>query len=205
MKCADRQVPDKGCGLLKLLGGTRAGYGQPQWELEMRLSLCLVGVVLTCFPLIASAQSGSTGTRRKSAPVHVDLPPGWQAKKPPLKAVIQFAEYPDLTAYFELIVEPKSDFADNIDLMAWAKLVKENSAKKSTLANRKDTELQERKVGNRTTVEYEILGELRGVKLHYRNIMLQSGNYYCKLVCWTTPSNWEDAQPQFDALVGRTK
>jgi hypothetical protein len=118
---------------------------------------------------------------------------------------VQFAKYEDFVAYFELVIEPKLDFADSVDLMAWAKLVKEASAKGSTLANRKDTELRKRKVGARATVEYEVTGESKGVKLRFRNIMIQSGDHYCKLVCWTTPSHWEQAQAKFDELVGRLK
>lgn len=124
-----------------------------------------------------------------------------------VKGAVQFAVYSDLDAYFILVLEPKADFADNVDLMAWAKMVKKNSAnaKGTTLANRKETEIQERKVNGRATVEYEITGELNGVKLRYRNIMLRSGDYYCKLACWTTPSHWEDAQAKFNELVSRLK
>jgi hypothetical protein len=169
----------------------------------MRPSICLAAALMISLP--ASAQSTDSGAARAPAPVRVELPEGWKSKTPTVKGISQYAEYPGLVAYFQLVLEPRSDFADSVDLMAWAKLVKENSAKTSKLANRKDTELRERKVGDRATVEYEVTGEIRGVKLRYRNIMVQSGDHYCKLVCWTTPSHWEEAQAKFDELVGRLK
>lgn len=111
----------------------------------------------------------------------------------------------ELAAYFELFVAPKSDYADNFDLQAWAQHVKENAAARSTLAKRKETELRERKFDGRGALEYEVTGEFKGVRLHYQNFMLESGDYYCRLMCWTTPSHWKDAQPKFDELVTRLK
>ena len=111
----------------------------------------------------------------------------------------------DAGAYFELVVEPRSDFAKSDDLMAYARLAKEASAKRSKLVNRQATELRERNVVGRTTVEYEVTGETAGVKLHYRNIILSFGDYFCQLVCWTTPSHWREAQEKFDELVSRLK
>ena len=41
----------------------------------------------------------------------------------------------------------------------------------------------------------------KGIDVHFRIIMLQRGNYFCKLGCWTTPSYWDGAQAKFDELV----
>jgi hypothetical protein len=172
---------------------------------KLSTSICFALAFMALSPSGCSAQSTSSGAPRQSARIRVDLPPGWQSLKPPVRTALQFAEYPDLAAYFELVIEPKSDFADNVDLMAWAKLVRENTAKASKLVNRKDTECRERKINGQATVEYEVTGESKGVKFHFRNILLQHGDYYCKLACWTTPSHWEDAQAKFDELVGRLK
>ena len=133
--------------------------------------------------------------------VHVTLPDGWVAKRPTVRTAKQFAELPEITAFFELIAESKSDFTDDTDLMAWAKIVKANGAKSSTLADRAETDLKNGAIAGRPTVEYEITGSLKAVKLHYRIIMLECAGYYCKLVCWTTPSHWTEAQPKFEELV----
>jgi hypothetical protein len=119
--------------------------------------------------------------------------------------VVQFAEHEDAGAYFELVVEPRSDFAKSDDLMAYARLAKEAKAKRSKLVNRQETELRERNVAGRATVEYEVTGEYEGLKLHYRMINLSFGDYFCQLVCWTTPSHWQEAQGKFDELVSRLK
>ena len=63
----------------------------------------------------------------------------------------------------------------------------------------------EGRISGRAVVEYEVTGEYEGLKLHYRYIMLEAGDYYCQLVCWTVPSHWEEAQRQFEGLVGRVK
>ena len=84
------------------------------------------------------------------------------------------------------------------------KLSKEND-KTSVLENRQETELKEGKIGEQQTVEYEITGELRGLKLHYRVIMVSVGPWFCKLACWTTPSHWKAAQPKFEELVKNLK
>jgi hypothetical protein len=118
---------------------------------------------------------------------------------------VQFAVHEDAGAYFELVVEPRSDFAESDDLTAYARLVKEATAKRSKLVNRRETELRERNVAGRATVEYEVTGEFEGLKLHYRYIILSVGDYFCQLVCWTTPSHWQGAQEKFDELVSRLK
>jgi hypothetical protein len=142
---------------------------------------------------------------KKQARDGIILPSGWRAK-PKVKNEIQFAGLTGHEIYFQLITEPKMDFADRIGLSEWAALVRKNSAKESTLINRIDTELRNKTVGKRQIVEYEVIGELEsGLKLHFRNIMLESGADYCKLVCWTTPSEWEAAQTKFDELVSRIK
>jgi uncharacterized protein (TIGR03067 family) len=178
--------------------------------MKMRLSISLaihlfaVGFLVD-LPALAPAQATSPGSPGKSSRIRVDLPPGWQSRVPSLRSIVQYAV--DLTdaAGFELIVERKSDFAKDVDLMAWAKLVKANTANHSKLANRKDTEPRSRKVSGRETVEFEITGETKLVKLHYRIIMLQLGDSFCRLVCWTNPSHWEADQPKFDELVQRLK
>jgi hypothetical protein len=171
----------------------------------MRLLSCLA-VLLTSMSSFAFAQPAPASPARASARVRVDLPPGWQTKVPPLKNIVQYAvDYADVAA-FELLVEPKSDFAKGVDLMAWAKMVKKaNDARPSKLAERKETELRERKVSGKATVEYGITGETKLANLHYRIIMVEAGDHFCRLVCWTNPSHWEQDQAKFDDLVGRLK
>jgi len=168
----------------------------------MRFLPCLVAVLSLHLPALAQS---TLSVPAQTAQVRVQLPSGWEAKKPQHKQAVQCATYPDLPAYFELFVESKADFAERVDLMAWAKRVRENNKKNSILVNRKDTELRERKIGDRTTVEYEVTGELKGQRLHFRNILLQVGDTYCWLMCWTAPSHWDSAQPKFDVLVSRLK
>ena len=122
-----------------------------------------------------------------------------------MKTAVQFAVNEDAAAYFELVVEPRADFAKSDDLMAYARLAKEAKAKQSKLVNRRETELRERNIAGRATVEYEITGEFEGLKLHYRIIILSFGDYFCQLVCWTSPSRWQEAQEKFDELVSRLK
>ena len=169
--------------------------------MNSRLPLFMSLLALSLSPAYSSTQSKAPAIRQKPAEVRVDLPSGWESKPPPMKKVVQFAAYRDHSIYFELVLEPKMDFSESMDLMAWAKLVKENSAKESTLERRKDTELRRRTVAGRETIEYEVTGESRGVKLHFRNILLQSGDQFCKLVCWSVPSQWDEAQEKFDELV----
>lgn len=173
--------------------------------MKFRPIIYLVVVLLSLIPACSKAQIKPPETEQKLAEAYISLPSGWQPKPPPIKNAVQFAVYRDRLIYFELVLEPKMDFSDNLDLLGWAKLVKENSAKESTLENRKDTELRKRTVGGREILEYEVTGELRGMKFHYRNIMLQSGDKFCKLVCWTVPSQWEEAQAKFDELVSNLK
>jgi hypothetical protein len=171
----------------------------------MRLSICLVTASIVYLPQWACAQSAPSGPSSGSARVRVDLPPGWKAKTPPSKNMVQHAEFPDLNANFSLSVQPKSDLADKVDLMAWAKMMEEGRAKLSTLGNRKVTELRERTLKGRPTVEYEISGEIKNRKFRFRSNMLQFGDYYCEILCGTIPSHWDDAQPKFEELVDQLK
>jgi len=169
--------------------------------MKSHLSLFIALAALSLSPAYSSTQSKPSVTGLKLAGVRVDLPSGWQSKPPPIKSAVQFAVYQDHSIFFELVLEPKMDFSDSVDLMAWGRLVKENSAKESTLEHRKDTEVRRRTVAGRETVEYEVTGEMKGLKLHFRNIMVQSGDTFCKLVCWSVPSQWDEAQAKFDELV----
>jgi hypothetical protein len=166
---------------------------------ERWLIMILTALSLSVVSTIASAQADAP-------PVSVDpLPNDWQALTPTLKMILQFAECPEAGAYFQLEADAKEDLSDTVDLMAWAKLIKEAVSKTTALKNRRETELKESRIGNQKVVEYEITGELKGVKLHYRIIMLLVGDWYCKLTCWSTPSHWKAAQPKFEELVGKLK
>ena len=167
----------------------------------MRVIFLSAALLALLSPVWVTAQTEPSTKPAASAPPEVALPNGWEARKSTLPHVLQFAKYSDPLAFFELSADAREDFVDSTDLMAWAKLVKASTAKSSRLLNREETELRQNSIAGRTTVEYEITGEFRNIKLHYRMIMLQVGGYYCKLGCWTTPSNWDAAQPKFDELV----
>ncbi|MGO9599109.1 MAG: hypothetical protein ACLP7Q_14065 [Isosphaeraceae bacterium] len=173
--------------------------------MRMRLDAHFAVVCLMLVPPLACAQQAPSDGPAGRGTVQVDLPPGWQSKLPPVTTAVQFAVHEDAAAYFELVVEPRSDFAKSDDLMAYARLAKEAIAKQSKLVNRRETDLQERSIAGRATAEYEITGETGGVRLHYRIIILSFGGYFCRLVCWTTPSHWQEAQEKFDELVSRLK
>ena len=175
------------------------------WEQPMRLRISLALVLMIQAPGCAPTQSPGNDGPRNPPPVRVELPPGWRPRTPYSKNIVQQAAYPDLDSYFQFGIERRSDFADGLGLMGWSKLLERNTGKVSKLANRQETELREGMISGRAVVEYESTGDLNGVKLHYRHIMLEAGDYYCKLVCWTVPSHWEEAQSQFDGLVGRVK
>jgi hypothetical protein len=147
--------------------------------------------------------AGSFGARAALAKesIRVALQKGWEEGVPD-PSVEQFGQNNSAVAFFQLIVESKSDFAASLDLMTYAKKAKEHSAKSSKLANRTETALQRRRVAGRDTVEYEVLGEFKDTRLHYRHIALACGREsFCQLVCWTLPSHWDDVQGEFDALV----
>ena len=134
--------------------------------------------------------------------IRVALPAGWEdggATSPP---AIQFGKNSKEGAFFQLIVEAKSDFAASIDLKAYARKVKANSAKSSRLLDRSEMEMAQKRIAARDTMEWEVLGEFKETKLHYRHIVLACGQQsWCQLVCWAVPSHWEGAQREFDALV----
>ena len=144
-------------------------------------------------------------TTKPADAIHLTLPEGWAPKMSKSAKVLQFAEYPPLIAYFELVAEPKADFSDETDLMRWASLVKANAAKSSTLTDRAETELKAGSIGGRKTVEYEIAGEIKGVQLRYRIVMLEANGCFCKVSCWTTPRHWNDAQSKFEEIVRRLR
>jgi len=171
----------------------------------MRLPIRLALVLMIPASGFTPRQTPGNDGPRNPPPVRVELPPGWQPRTPSSKNAVQKAAYPDLDAYFLFLIEPRSDFADGLGLMGWSKLVQRNTSEVSKLANRKETELRERRISGRAVVEYEVTGEYEGLKLHYRYIMLEAGDYYCQLVCWTVPSHWEEAQRQFEGLVGRVE
>ena len=148
----------------------------------------------------------AVGATSGQAPLRVNpLPDGWSIKPSTSKRSIQFAENLDLNASFNLCADPASDFNDGVDLLAYARLIKESIAKHSTLTNRKETELVANQLGQLPTLEYEITGESHGVKGHYRITMFRIGEWYYVLSCWSSPSRWHDARPKFDELLWRIR
>jgi hypothetical protein len=137
--------------------------------------------------------------------LHLVLPEGWVSKQSKIPSVLQFAEYPPLTAFIELLADSKADLSDATDLMKWATLMKSSAAKTSKLENRSETELKSGSVAHQPTIEYEVTGEIKGVKLRYRMISFERNGCFCKLICWTSPSHWDDAQPKFEEIVQSVK
>jgi hypothetical protein len=162
----------------------------------MRLQRLLIAS-LTC----GFAASVFAGDAAKPPLLVNPLPDGWVAKSPTVKAAKQFAANGENNAFFELIEEPASDFSDNLDLAGYAKIVQRVAAAKSKLINRTETQIKPGKIGGRDTVEYEVMGEFNGLKLHYRFLFARIGDEFCELSCWTTPSHWNDSQADFETLV----
>jgi hypothetical protein len=133
--------------------------------------------------------------------IHVDLPAGWTPKPSKLPNVLLFAENRPMVAFFEVVAVPKAAFDTDLDLMAWARQVKENTAKVSVLTGRHETDLKPGNIGGRATVEYEISARIRNTAVRYRMIMLEQKGCFCKVACWTTPAHWDDAQPDFEKVV----
>jgi hypothetical protein len=133
--------------------------------------------------------------------IRVKLPAGWKEGDATAPAS-QFGKNDSRNEYFQLIVESKDDFSSKLDLMGYSKRARSASAKSSKLATRVETNLVPRKVAGKDTVEYEVTGEFKETRLHYRHIALACGKTsWCQIVAWTVPSHWTDAQTDFDGLV----
>lgn len=168
----------------------------------MRSLLVLVSVVVLVVSVSASDGWSAAATQPGAAPpVHVDLPVGWEPKAGDLQGALQAACNPRLPGWFELVAVPKSDYTDDVDLQAWARDMKENIRGLRRLKNHEETDLQERTIGGRHVMEYEISGELKSVRYRQRVVMLQVGDYFCRVSCWTVRSRWEAAQGDFETLI----
>ncbi|HEY7091020.1 MAG TPA: serine protease [Tepidisphaeraceae bacterium] len=137
--------------------------------------------------------------------VHLTLPEGWTPRQSKLPNVLQFGEFRVLTAFAELSAEAKADYSDDTDLMKWAADVKSRTAAGSNLSNRQETELKAGNIGGHKTAEYEISGDIKTTKVRYRIIMLELNGCFCKLMCWTTPNHWDEAQGKFEEVVQSVK
>ena len=146
------------------------------------------------------------GAPSGQAPLRVNpLPDGWRTRPPASKRSLQCAQYVDLDAWFSLSANAASDFNDRVDLLAYAKLVKDAIAKNSTLTNRRETDFVATQLGQLPTLEYEITGESDGLKVHYKITMFKVGAWYYNLSVWSTPSHWHDARPKFEELLWHLK
>lgn len=162
------------------------------------VSLCLAFALLAVRAARADDDPAAT---QPMAQVQVEWPAGWVAKTPKSKAVLKMAVCPDLDAVIALSTSLRSEFKDDVDLMGWAKLVKRAAAKDGELQNRAETDLKRGEIAGRPTVEYEVSGAIRGVKLHYRIIMLEANGWYCKVTGWTSQNGWAAAQKSFEDVV----
>ena len=138
-----------------------------------------------------------------TSPVYVDLPAGWQPRKPTVATVGQIADFPELKAHFTLAIQPQTEFNNN--LMEWAEATKKATAEQTKLTNRTETSLKQGHIGVHSVVEYQIEGSVGTSRGISRVIMLPVGEWFCKVMCWTTPDNWLAAQPKFDELICRLR
>ncbi len=185
--------------------GLLIGHGVSKFELKQQDGLEVeFGGEDSSVALSLWKHRNDPATTKPITAIRLDLPDGW-VTMPKKAGVLKFARHPDTAACLELVTEAKDDFADGVDLMAWARLVKANATRGSTLVNREETDLKEGKIGDRATVEYEITGEFLIAKLHYRIILVELNGHYCKFIFWTTPSHWDDAQQVFEDAVKTLK
>ena len=153
-------------------------------------------------PPAAAAQTAFE-TSADNSPVFVQLPPGWRSRRPTVATVRQIADYPDLDAHFTLAIQARAEFND--DLKTWAGVTQKATGEQTKLTNRTETVLVETSVGKKPAVEYQITGDAAGVRGKSRVIMLRVGEWFCKVTCWTTPENWDAAQPKFDEIIGQLR
>jgi hypothetical protein len=161
------------------------------------LPLQRVGVTVLLVSLALTAAPAVWGATEK---VHITLPAGWK-EGDAVEPAVQFGENLEKSEFFQLIVEAKGDFSAKVDLMAYAQLAQQRSAEKSKLAHRTETPLKANKVNGHETAEYEVQGDFRDTRLHYRHIAFSCGTAsWCQIVAWTLPSHWDAAQTDFETL-----
>lgn len=166
------------------------------------LKLFIVGLFTLATATAAFADDVATTADTDEA-VKVELPEGWSLIADEIPALEVYANHSTKQVYFGLITEAKVDFDESFDLATWADLVKKNTAEaqREQLNNLKNTEIVSGEIGGHNTLEYEITGDLDGVKLRYRIIMLDMKGRYCKLSFWSTPSHWKDVQNESVKVV----
>jgi hypothetical protein len=152
----------------------------------------------------AAPDSPAPAALEPTGAVYIELPAGWRATKPTNAQLVQSGENTAAKARFTLAIVSSAKFDGDLD--AWAAATKLITAQTTKVTNRQETELTSGRIGEHAVVEYQITGDFANMPGHLRVIMLQTGDWFCKVTCISfAPAAWDAAQPKFDELIDRIR
>lgn len=160
------------------------------------------GVLVLALLTFAGAAQADDGTVfvGKDKHTQISAPEGWQQIKSSSGVSQITIASAESHGYAMLISEPKADFSYK-SLQDYSTAIMKIEAKKSPLTDRSVTGPKAVKVNDADAVEYEVVGTLKsGVKVHYRKTFIETANQWNQVMCWATPSHYEENQKAFTAI-----
>ncbi len=157
--------------------------------------------ILASFALLffAAGATSAHPLQSKDSKLEVVLPDGWEAATLPNPSAKLQAKCLEKAAFCIVISESKEDFGHN-SLEEYAKMILELEEHRSKLENRSVSGPKLIKLNGVDAIQYEIRGTTKNLKLHFLKTFIESPTRWNDVMCWTTPSHWEELQDDFQQI-----
>jgi len=142
-----------------------------------------------------------------SKPVTVSFLEGqYQVLKPAGWSDLELNDVADLEignmfreAYCTVLTEPKSDFADDIDLMRFSEVTREIMVE--SLKDSKEEGPEQLTLSGQPAVRYVINGTMDSVKVRYWHVSIESEEHFHQVILWSLPSRFDGNVRDFEAVL----
>jgi hypothetical protein len=169
--------------------------------------LLLLGVVAVCvLARTVGSIDGPKTVQSKDNRVEITLPRGWRTTTllGASERSIQ-ATCPARNAFVEVISEAKQDLKHK-SLLSYTRSIATKQSANSKLSERVVSEPREPWINGTKAIQCEIRGALKNVNLVYLDTFIETPTCWNQVLCWTTPSYWEDARDgDFRAIIESLK
>jgi hypothetical protein len=105
----------------------------------------------------------------------------------------------------EIIIENKSDLKDGLTLSRYAEIVLKKVATHENIEDEKVSDPTSLTINGYPALRYQITATVQNTKFIYARTFVETPDLFVQVMLWTTPSNLEQNQADFDSITGSLK
>lgn len=132
--------------------------------------------------------------------VQLDVPEGWEedltVSNPSADFILSSA---DMMKYLMVIRDAKADLTDELTLNEYQELLEEMT-KTTGIEEYESTTPVSLEINGSDAVQYEVVGSIQGVKLHYLYTIVESDDYFHQIMLWSDQSMFPSQKELFEEI-----